>query len=54
MTQLVSGKFKGDDEILKAIHRTCIKVAPDTILGKVSRVLEKEAYVVVHKVEGGK
>lgn len=47
MKYLVNGKVQAEDEVLKTIHKTFIRVTPDTNLGRVSRILESEAYAVV-------
>lgn len=55
MTMLVSTKVKPNDPISKAIAKQFRKVTPETNLGLVSRILEKDSFVlVVQDQEQGK
>ncbi|KAF2881622.1 hypothetical protein ILUMI_24565 [Ignelater luminosus] len=57
MTMLVSSKVKPNDPISKAISKQFRKVTPETNLGLVSRILEKDSFVLViqdqKQVSGG-
>jgi len=47
MPQLVSLNMKDDDIIRSAVYKKYIKVKPDTILGKIGRILEVETFVLI-------
>lgn len=47
MTMLVNSKVQPNDPISKAIARQFRKVTPDSTLGLVSRILEKDSFVLV-------
>lgn len=52
MNGLISGKVASNEEIQKCIVRIYPKVYKSATLGVVSRILEKEPYVLVFDVQG--
>lgn len=47
MSLMINNKVQANDPISKAINKKFIRVTPDSILGLVARVLEKEPFVLV-------
>lgn len=52
MNDLISGKIQSNDSIAKCIVRIYPKVYKSVNLGVVSRILEKESYVLVLDTQG--
>lgn len=52
MNSLISGKIKSNDGVGKCVVRIYPKVYKSMNLGVVSRILEKELYVLVLDVQG--
>lgn len=55
MNMLIGGKVTSEEPVNKTVNQKFIRVKPDTNIGKVFRILEKEDYVlVVDKTKAGK